>query len=984
MGESKGKLPIIILTVIGLVVYLVVNNVTSGINALGQARAFLRELFHIGSAGGEDGFEIWAENLDNATFKALLSESGYTMSSGTAEALKIDQDTLVYMLDKLIGYNEQAMKEVTITVEGFREYQVWVDDSDTDEFGNDTGGGYWEDQEEYVTKQINVSNVDFESGQYIDWHLFYLYCVLYRSWGGRDDVSVKITMADVDAVFDLLSMKYTYALDLVRNGGTSYSFDECKSMPHTEDIYGDPESEEGRYTWYYPHSLLSTAKSGYSQINVTTDGDNVTGATELFMPSFFEMMNETVRNGLGPDEVMVNARQLIGGERAFALLYNCWQRSREASDVIVWQNTFSFCLGDAKQASDGTFTFSYTYGGVFNSIYNGSFAAYSGLSYSNIGEAAVALALSRLDWKYSMAEDLRNSNGYWDCSSMICRVYSELGLDINPGGDTEYLLRRAREHGQEISESELQAGDIILIKTQRGAENNHLDGVGHVVMWCGDGTIVHAAGRKLGTVHQSWQSYGGRGNTIAYARPYIGFELPESFSMIKPAADYGGEYGWISNVGVAARIWTYCKSKGFSDIAAAALIGNAEQESSLDPHCSEEEEGGSGDGMGLFQWSFGRRTAFLSWMKGNNYDLSNVEAQCEYLLRENDWSKNAPITYSKNAGGGKIQHSGFASSLTDFAVYNYSSIEDATRDFGYCWERMHEDHANWPRRLGAANDAMKLFKGKNDATNAGKASADGTFENGQKIYFSNFAGAEFAKFSKLNSGYATYYKTVGASNGITVCLNAGHGTAGGAKVKTQAHPDGTPKYVSGTNAAGDVYSSAISSGTETAGGVSEASVNLKVAVLTCAELLNRGYDVVMIRDNDNKTPVLDNIARTVIANQTSDCHVAIHFDGDSLSYEKGCFYIGVPDIAAFKAMYPVSENWQEHERLGKALVDGMVRNGIKKFSDGNIPNDLTQTSYSTVPSVDIEYGNQCTEYTDRYIDKVAVGLADGIDSFFGQ
>ena len=161
-------------------------------------------------------------------------------------------------------------------------------------------------------------------------------------------------------------------------------------------------------------------------------------------------------------------------------------------------------------------------------------------------------------------------------------------------------------------------------------------------------------------------------------------------------------------------------------------------------------------------------------------------------------------------------------------------------------------------------------------------------------------------------------------------------------------------------------------------------MNLKVAVLTCAELLNRGYDVVMIRDNDNKTPVLDNIARTVIANQTSDCHLAIHFDGDGLSYDKGCFYMGVPDIAAYKSMYPVSENWEEHEALGRALVNGMIKNGVKKFSDGRIPNDLTQTSFSTIPSVDIEYGNQSSDFTDSFLGKVAVGLADGIDDYFGN
>ncbi len=961
--------------------------IVTGSTAISYARTFLRELFRQGKESEED-FETWAENLDNETFRELLSDSGFSMSSGTEEALKIDKDTLIYMLDKLIDYNRQATKEVEITIEGFHEYQVWVEESgDIDEFGTETGGGgYYEDKEEYVTKQIRVSNADFESGQYIDWHLFYPYCVLYRSSMERDDVSIKITKKDVDAVFDLMSMHYNYAVDLVRSTQTSYSFKECESLPHTEDIYGDPDSEEGRYTWYYPHSLLNTAKSGYSQINVTVQGDRATGATEVFMPLFFETMNETVRSGLNAGEVLAIMRNLPGGEKAFSLLNSCSQRAEASSDVIAWKNTFSFLLGDAVKDADGGFSYTkYTYGGVFDSKKGkSSFAALSCMDYSDIGEAAVALALSRLDWKYSMNEDLRVSTGYWDCSSMICRVYSELGLDINAGGTTSYLLARAREFKQEITEEELQPGDIILFKNNRGVNAGNLDGVGHVVMWVGDGTIVHAAGSKYGTVQQAFQNYGRHENILAFARPYIGFDIPEKFSTITPAEDYGGEYGWLSNVGVAARIWTYCKKKGFTDIAAAALIGNVEQESSLDPGCSEEAEGGAGDGMGLFQWSWDRRTAFLTWMKKNGYDLSNVEAQCEYLIRENDWIKDYPITYSKKAGGGRIPRTGIAASLSEFAVYDYASLEEATRDFGRSWERMHEDHANWPRRLGAAKDAYKLFHGKTNATSSGKKSADGTFKNGQKLYFSDYADAEFAKFSALHTGYATYYKTSGDSNGITVCVNAGHGTAGGTKVRTQAHPDGTLKYVTGTNEAGKPDSWAISTGTDTADGRSEASMNLKVAVLTCGELLSRGYDVVMIRDNENKTPVLDNIARTVIANETSDCHIAIHFDGDGLKYDKGCFYMSVPDIAAYKAMYPVSENWKQHEKLGEALVNGMVRNGLKKFGEGKVPNDLTQTSYSTIPSVDIEYGNQSSNFTDKFLGDVAVGLADGIDDFFGN
>ena len=59
------------------------------------------------------------------------------------------------------------------------------------------------------------------------------------------------------------------------------------------------------------------------------------------------------------------------------------------------------------------------------------------------------------------------------------------------------------------------------------------------------------------------------------------------------------------------------------------------------------------------------------------------------------------------------------------------------------------------------------------------------------------------------------------------------------------------------------------------------------------KLLAAGYDVLMVRDGSDVQ--LDNVARTVICNNVADCHISLHWDGDGLSYDKGCFYISVPD-----------------------------------------------------------------------------------------
>ena len=43
--------------------------------------------------------------------------------------------------------------------------------------------------------------------------------------------------------------------------------------------------------------------------------------------------------------------------------------------------------------------------------------------------------------------------------------------------------------------------------------------------------------------------------------------------------------------------------------------------------------------------------------------------------------------------------------------------------------------------------------------------------------------------------------------------------------------------------------------------------------------------------------------------------------------------------------------------------------------------DLTQTSYSTIPSVDMELGNQASDHSDEALEKLADGLTAGVKKF---
>ena len=237
----------------------------------------------------------------------------------------------------------------------------------------------------------------------------------------------------------------------------------------------------------------------------------------------------------------------------------------------------------------------------------------------------------------------------------------------------------------------------------------------------------------------------------------------------------------------------------------------------------------------------------------------------------------------------------------------------------------------------------------------------------------------YAANTKINSGKAIFYKSNAQERKEkTICVNAGHGTKGGSSVKTLCHPDGSPKVTSGTTAAGATTAVAVSSGMTFNDGTAESAVTLKMAKILREKLLAAGYDVLMIRETEDVQ--LDNIARTVLANNLADCHLALHWD--STTSDKGCFYMSVPNNASYRSMEPVKSHWESHNRLGASLIEGLREKGNKIFSSGAMEMDLTQTSYSTVPSVDIELGDKASSHATATLENLADGLVLGVDRYF--
>ena len=232
---------------------------------------------------------------------------------------------------------------------------------------------------------------------------------------------------------------------------------------------------------------------------------------------------------------------------------------------------------------------------------------------------------------------------------------------------------------------------------------------------------------------------------------------------------------------------------------------------------------------------------------------------------------------------------------------------------------------------------------------------------------------EYADFTKINSGVSMLYRASSKRKNITVALNASHGTAGGEDFKIYYHPDKSEKIN------GNTEGFAMAEGMKFKNGNTEDDIVLRVAHLLKTELLSNGYDVLMIRDCHDVQ--LDSIARTLIGNHNADIQITIHYDSDGRSSDKGVFYCSTPET--LKYLKNVAENYDESERLGKALVDGLKSKGASVFAGGSYESDNFQSCYSTIPCALIELGNQNSDTGFEALKTRARGLCDGINSFFG-
>lgn len=208
-------------------------------------------------------------------------------------------------------------------------------------------------------------------------------------------------------------------------------------------------------------------------------------------------------------------------------------------------------------------------------------------------------------------------------------------------------------------------------------------------------------------------------------------------------------------------------------------------------------------------------------------------------------------------------------------------------------------------------------------------------------------------------------------NGYLVVIDAGHQR----KADNGKSPVGPGSSVMKKN---------VSSGTTGSfTGIYEYVLNLEVAKMLEQELLKRGYGVIMVRNSHDVR--ITNIERAQIANYNdADAFIRIHANGSTNAKEKGAMTICQTKNNPYNGSI-----YQECYDLSLAILDGIcASSGCDRLYVWET-DTMAGINWSEVPVTIVEMGYMTNKEedellaTDEYRMKMALGMANGLDTFFG-